>query len=140
MTEKPITVGPKQFTPPICLGCYRYLSYDVQRSRYCSLLQLLLRFQTRYLNQKQDITNLYINFRNVDGSYRCGSCDWPLCGSKRCEKDSIHKTSGECDILSKCSYKVIIFIWIPYSIYEIHILDHSLRKSHFSHTESYIIA
>ena len=71
----------------------------------------------QYFDQKQNITNVYINFRNVDGSYRCESCDWPLCGSKRCEKESIHKTSGECDILSKCSYKVIIFIWIPCSIY-----------------------
>ena len=30
MEEKPITVGPRQFTPPTCLGCYkcveRYIS------------------------------------------------------------------------------------------------------------------
>ena len=26
MEEKPITVGPRQFTPPTCLGCYRCLS------------------------------------------------------------------------------------------------------------------
>ena len=60
MTEKPITVGPKQFTPPICLGCYRYLLYNIWRRRYCTLLRLLLQLQVLYIDQKKNITNVYI--------------------------------------------------------------------------------
>ncbi len=61
MQESPVTAGPKQFTPPVCLGCY---SPDVI---------------------------VTASSESEEASFRvCSRCEWPIC-SEECEQAPIHK-------------------------------------------------
>ena len=45
----------------------------------------------------------------VDGSYRCERCSWPICSNgESCSQSPLHFSTGECAVLSRCSFKPII--------------------------------
>ncbi len=79
-TERPITVGPKQFTPPVCMGCYSPCFGDDDEDSH----------------NKSSSSSSSSSFRS------CSGCGWPAC-SERCEEAPVHRL--ECGYLEGCRFK-----------------------------------
>lgn len=84
LRERPLLVGPKIISTPICLGCNRSLSPQ----------DIIVPGKNR--KSKPQIVRNY---------FKCSKCKWPLCG-EACEKSTAH--TAECALMAEKKFQCSI--------------------------------
>ena len=96
--ESPVTVGPKQFTCPVCLGCYRPVTIPPPAATV-----------TATAAPTDDCAENTPPPQPRQGEHegKCPDCQWPVCGDQDCMDsfNRMHKDTKECELLAKCVLK-----------------------------------